>query len=244
MIRFAVIFVFIGLFNACNDTTGADSQLPPRAAMVPRSPDTASVELGIDAIPESDGIQVQWYKLYHPSLKYYHLYRKAEDELYFRRIKVIDPERASQGGDTTYIDNDSTLSLLNTYQYFVAAANEEGNESAPSDTVAYMLMEKAVLVSPNQEAITGDIVFQWKFIGDAPPQYFILRIEEEFAQKLVYSNIFWNNNFIPGLDTLNLSEKEPDITFPIGNYRWRIDCIGEDAETSGSESAWLRFIME
>jgi hypothetical protein len=244
MIRVAVIFVCMSLLFACTDTTGADSQLPSRVSMVMRSQDTASVEVGIDAVPENDGIQVQWHKVYHPALKYYHLWRKGEHDLTFTKIKVIDPERSSQGGDTTYVDTDIIIRPPRYYRYYVAGANAEGKEGAPSDTVAYMLLEKAVLESPSQQAIEGDFVFKWIFSGDAPPQYYILRIEEEFTKKLAYSNIFWNNNFIPGLDTLNLSEKEPDLAFPKGNYRWRIDCIGEDAETSGSESQWLRFIIE
>jgi hypothetical protein len=126
----------------------------------------------------------------------------------------------------------------------LVAANEEAQEGAPSDTVAYMLREKAVLYSPNQsQTISGDLIFNWEFAGDAPPQEFILRIEEDFTKKLVYAHIFWNENLSSDIYSLNLSEKEPDLSFPRGTYRWRIDCIGEDAESSGSESEWLRFII-
>ena len=243
MIRSILFCIGIIVIYSCNDNTGADSQVPPKVQMVMRSPDTAAVEQGIDAVPESNGIQVQWHKLYHPALAYYYLYRKADDELYFQRIKVIDPERITQGGDTTYVDNDTTLSIFKWYQYFVTAANKEGDEGLASDTVTYMLVEKAILISPDQVVVSGDYVFRWSFIG-TKPQYFILRIEEDFSQKLLFSNIFEINNFISGIDTLNLSETEPKLHFPEGRYRWRIDCIGESAESSGSESEWSRFFIE
>jgi hypothetical protein len=242
MTQLIIFFICLCLLSACNSNTGEDNQLPSRVMMVMRSPDTASVEQGIDALPESNNIQVQWHKSYHPALKYYHLWRKAGNELYYRRIKIIDPERTSQGGDTTYID--TVLDTLKWYNYFVAAANKDGNEGAPSDTARYMLLEKATLESPDQEVIDRDYIFKWEFNGDVPPQEFILRIEENFTKKVVYSRIFWNENLLPGLYTFNLSEKEPDLAFPRGNYRWRIDCIGEDAESSGSESGWLHFSIE
>jgi hypothetical protein len=119
MIRlYLLIVVFVCcavMLSSCPGTTGGGTQLPPKATMVLRSPDTAAVERGIDAVPESNGIQVQWHKLFHPALKYYHLWRKGADDLTFSRIKIIDPERTSLGGDTTYIDTDSTLQ---SFKYF------------------------------------------------------------------------------------------------------------------------------
>jgi hypothetical protein len=248
MIRFFYILIFFVctlLLSSCPGSTGGETQLPPKVIMVERSPDTAAVELGIDALPESDGIQVQWHKLYHPAVKYYHLWRKGEDDLVFRRIKVIDPERTSLGGDTTYIDTDSTLRTFKYFQYYVVAANKESQEGQPSDTVAYGLIEKAVLNSPNQnQSVTGDLIFSWEFIGYPFPQEFIVTIEEDITKKLVYANIFWNENLSSSLYSLNLSEKEPGLKLTRGTtYRWRIDCIGEDAGKSGSESEWLRFII-
>jgi hypothetical protein len=246
MAQFVILVVCVGIFYACNDNTGINSQVPSRVKMVMRSQDTASVELGIDAVPESDGIQVQWQKLYHPSLRYYHLWRKGEYDLTFTRIKVIDPERSSQGGDTTYIDMDINFDPPTYYFYFVAAANKEGNEGTPSDTVKYMLLDKAILISPDQGVIDSNFIFKWEFNTEhhPEPQEYILRIEEAFTKKMIYSHVFWNENLLPGVFTLNLSDKEPDFAIPEGNYRWRIDCIGEDAESSGSESEWLHFMIE
>lgn len=231
------------MLAACSSEKDPIIDYPDAVTMVARTADTSFFENGIDAVPETDAIQIVWHKLDDFNVRYYTVYRRSETENTFEKIRTVDLNAVTIPFDSTYIDNDS-LQLEIYYHYFVRAVSKNGDAGPPSDTVSYKLLAKPLTERPNSEQVTGAPVFTWTFnsISGIPDQ-FILRIEEEFTQQTVYvkqmSVILYD--WRQTLDTSGLSD------FPVlqsnVSYRWRIDVIGPDQNSSGSESEWKTFRM-
>ena len=226
------------------DSAG-DPQLPApgKVFMVPRSPDTSTVERGIDAVPESDGIILQWYDVNDPGVRFYDVYRQNENETYYKKIRRIDLETAFPGSDTVYIDNSLDL-LLNVYNfYYVRAVNRDGLEGSPSDTVKYKLIQKPETMRPNGEIVVGLPVLYWSFPGVVPNNY-IVRMEEEFTNRVVFVRQFEVTEYFQdqNLDLATLAD--PPQLMPNFTYRWRLDSVGPAADSSGSESQWRIFTAQ
>jgi hypothetical protein len=228
---------------SCDTSQNPELPLPARVHWVPRSSDMAAVERGIDAVPESDGIQLQWYSLHDHNLKKYSVYRRKSQETYFKVIKTIDPGTASAGEDTVYIDNDPEMQFYRYTYYYVTGTNRDDLEGPPSDTLKYQLLLKPDTYMPNGGTIPGLPVFDWKFPETAIPDSFILRIEVEFLDRLHYIAKFQSdyNDFLQNLDLAQVAN--PPVFDPGISYRWRIDSIGPDSSSSGAESAWKIFII-
>ena len=229
---------FLFFLFACSDTQTPDLPAPAKVIMVPRSDDMAEVERGIDAVPESDGIQIQWYDLHDRNVKSYKIYRKNENETFYSLVKTIDLETAFPGSDTTYIDAAADLKL-NSYNYYcVIAVNKDDMEGQPSDTLRYKLLSKPLTSNPNGE-ISGMPKFYWSF--PVVPDSFILRIEEDFTGRLHFIRKF-RSNYDNEYQELDLSQIEnpPQFNSTLW-YKWRIDIIGPEPQSSGAESDWLSF---
>lgn len=221
----------------CSNTEEPELPVPAKVKMVPHTDDMAEFERGIDAVPESDGIQVQWFDSNDRNVEAYRVYRMNENETFYALIKSIDLEKASAGSDTTYIDNDPNLKLDSYNYYYVTAVNADG-EGPPSDTVRYKLLEKPETTGPSG-IIDSIQSFNWFF--PVIPDTFILRIEEVFTKRIHFIRKF-QSNYDQQWQELNFSQiEDPPIFNSTWTYRWRIDIIGTDSETSGSESEWLTF---
>ena len=68
-----LILLYIIIFLYCCKTEGPNLPVPDAVMMVPKFPDTSAVELGIDAIPEYDGILLQWYRSNDRNIEYYNI---------------------------------------------------------------------------------------------------------------------------------------------------------------------------
>jgi hypothetical protein len=242
MKRVSILFLPLIIFG-CKNSSEPTLPPPDKVLMVPRSSDMANIEMGIDAIPESNGIKLQWFNPHDNNLKIYSVYRRESLETYFRVIKTIDLETAFPGQDTVYIDDDPDLPLNRYNYYYVAATNKDNLEGTPSDTLKYLLLEKSQTYQPDGETISGLPVFDWSFPETVTPDSFILRIEEEYTNYLFYICKFQSDYNQPA-QTLDLAQVSNPPSFDSGGaYRWRIDSIGPDSSNSGAESAWKIFYI-
>ena len=249
--RYLFYFLPIIVFIACSDTNGPVTEEPGKLTFVPKGPDTAIVERGIDAVPDKDGILLEWFKSNDNNIRYIDIYRQKDGETYFRKIRTIDLETASAGGDVSYIDESDDIGINIYNEYFLRALNSDGVEGQPSDTVQYNLLHKPVLSQPNGETVDGLPVFTWTFTDEVPPpDTYILRIEEVFTNRVVFIREF-QIDYGAVIQSLDLSEEEDPPQFVSGfTYRWRIDSVGagildpldRDKNYSGSESQWFSFI--
>jgi len=248
---FKIILIVSGIsaiFPAGCDNAGEPIvPVPARVQMVPHvlADDLLPIERGIDAVAEEiDAIYLAWFSLNDRNIKQYNIYRRRDDESYFRMIRSIPLATASPGKDTTYIDNDGNKGLqLNTYYYyFVTASNTDDVESNPADTARYMLLDKPLLRLPDGQSFTADSLptLTWDFV-EIPNEY-ILRIGNTFSQ-LIYIGIFqsdYDNN-------AQIKDMNKITDFPLlspGTYTWRIDAIGPDEDNSGSEAVPKTFDIQ
>jgi len=241
-----ILLVGILLFTSCDNAGEPIVPAPADVHMVHHSlmDDTLALEKGIDAVPENDGIFLAWYDLNDRNIKQYNIYRRRDDESYFKIIKRIFLEQVSSGKDTTFIDDNSDQGLdVNIYyHYFITATNTQDEESGTADTLKYRLLSKPETRLPN-----GIFEFRpdslptlsWDFVEI--PNLYIIRIEDYFYH-LLYAGIF-QSNYDNTSQTKDLNEI-PDLpVFVPGDYQWRIDSIGPDEDNSGSESAWKTFLI-
>ena len=122
------------------------------------------------------------------------------------------------------------------YYYYITAYDENGNESDPSDTVGYTLIDKVLPLSPaNRDTITSTPKFIWE-LGSNTIQYYRIRVCDDA------NAVFWISSSIPFSDTskvYNFDQRARPLT--PGRYRWRIDATGVLSPASGSESHWMEF---
>jgi len=208
--------------------------------------DTLALERGIDAVWENDGIFLAWYDLKDRNIQQYNVYRRKNDESYFRMIKRIIVEQVSSGKDTTYVDDnaDQGLDLNVYYHYFVTATNSQDEESGAADTLKYMLLSKPETRQPDGQTYVSTLdtlpILSWDFVDI--PNFYILRIENNFGQ-LHYVGIFQVTEFFES-QVLDLKSITNLPEFMPGIYKWRIDIVGPNLDNSGSESIWKTFIIE
>ena len=102
-------------------------------------------------------------------------------------------------------------------------------------------MQKPLPVNPNGTTVMGMPVFYWSF-PDVIPDSYILRIQEDFTERVVFVREFQVTNYFNDQE-LDLSTVSNPPEFISGFiYLWRIDSIGPEPESSGSESQWYTFI--
>jgi hypothetical protein len=234
-----------GLFVACDKTGEPIVPRPERVQMVYHSfaDDTLANEIGIDAVPETDGIYLAWYSLKDHNIRQYNIYRRREDESFFRHIKSIYLDQVGAGRDTVYTDTDADRGLTTNkyYNYYVTATNTQDEEGGALDTLKYMLLDKAETRLPDGQTYVLSVdslpVLNWDFVEI--PDLYILRIENSFGQ-IHYIGIFHSNydNNAQKNDLNKITDLPP---FSAGTYLWRIDCVGPDWDNSGSESNWKTF---
>ena len=252
------ILVIILLLINCSEKDPIEPDPPNGVVMVMKEPgfDTLEIERGIDAEPNPNSnycaIELNWYEpMDKYRVSYYNIYRTdaAQGKLFYKWIG--NTENQLNLPDTVYID--TTLSSTNNndpYWYYVTAVDENGNESEPSDTVHYTLIEKATDLSINNynPVLTdSNITFTWYVDSDDIPGAYYLRVEQNISESF-HPLVFFREIGVNEVDyvppqTYNVSIEEFKV--PIvedQNYRWRIDCLGTDLY-SGAESDWAEFTV-
>ncbi|MEJ2543633.1 MAG: hypothetical protein P8Y99_06160 [Calditrichaceae bacterium] len=257
MYKFIFILVIIGLLINCSDKDPIDPDPPNRVLLVMKEEgfDTLEVERGIDAEPNPNsavnGIHLEWYD---PTdkyrIEYYNLYRSGDVEGRLNYKMVGNTENLLNPLDTVYIDTTQGLSNNHRYWYYVTAVNEDGDESEPSDTVHYTLIEKATELSINNynPVLTdSNITFMWSVDSDDIPVGYYLRVEQNISESF-HPLAFFREISVNEVDynppqTYEVSLEEFKVpVMEDQNYRWRIDCVGTDLY-SGAESDWAEFTV-
>ncbi|MBD3383503.1 hypothetical protein GF407_01130 [candidate division KSB1 bacterium] len=213
------------LFTACSETSEEEPLLQPPMVVAAVS-DMAEQERGIDAVPESNAIQIQWMKqnIYDG----YQLYRKSQSQDEFDLFAEIS------GEDSTYLDIE--VEQFKRYFYYIIGFSDR--QSAPSDTVNYMLVTKAYNLSVS---LQDSIIFHWQLEDIAPDEYILKLFDDTSNEKIWFSRIQssyqgMSESVIYNWDGMAASrDLEADV-----RYRWRVDIVGP-AHRSGSESRWHRF---
>jgi hypothetical protein len=217
---------------ACEKQTTEAKFLAAQLRFIPAAADTAVVERGIDAVPESDAIQLQWRR--QSELTEYRLYRKSREEQDFGRLAVL-AER-----DSLYLDSHE-IRLNTRYDYFLIGADAEGEVTQPSDTVHYLLLPKVVNLA---QAVRQDTLrFHWQPSPNSLPAAYLLKLFDDGSQRLIWLSVVASYQAVEEDVRFNWDglSRLPRLHSAV-RYRWRVDAVGS-THYSGSESGWQKFTM-
>lgn len=252
-----ILVIFLLLIN-CSENDPIELDTPDKVMMVMKEEgfDTLEAERGVDAGPnpnsDINSIQLNWYEPEdNHILEYYKIYRsdRPEGQSYYNLLATT--ENQTEPLDTVFTDSTQDLSTYNRYWYYVTAVNKDGEESEPSDTVFYRVIDKAYYLSidyENPAEITekeNDFIWSINYDNFEVTSYYI-RIEDNTNfHRLAYMKELSIDEF-PGYESpLRYTISVDSFKISIVNgweYRWRVDCKGMDL-FSGSESDWAYFTV-
>lgn len=228
-----IVLIFIATFTifTCSETTNNSDIKPGSVQLVAKSSDTAPYEKGIDAVPENDAIYIEWRTSEDPTVTGYRVYRKKDGDALFTSLVSLSET------DTSW--QDQNVNLNTRYYYYVTSVNDDDVESVPSDTIDYLLLEKATSLSPGGEISESRPNFRWIEPGSIPQGY-IIKVQKKDTDSFIwiysldpteidyvgYQSIDYNKD---GKASIQSLEKDK-------SYQWRIDKQG--GVNSGSESHW------
>lgn len=229
---FLLLFViFFSILSCKLNSPGPAGQKPHSPIIVPKSDESSFVETGIDAIPEMDAIFFEWYHA-RDKIQAWSIYKKKGELGNFKFLTKVS------NVDTSFVDQNVSVGYR--YWYYVTAIGLNGQESLPSDTVNYKLLNKANSLGNTLETHP---IFEWNYSGIAPV-FYIFRLCQNPQCKLIWITILRPGyqgqretvyfNF-DGLAVEKSLEKNR-------TYAWRIDEVGAEAN-SGSESHWKVFTV-
>jgi hypothetical protein len=250
---FCILILFIYL--ACYPEEEVKDSPPDRVILVEKTvyADTLENEPGIDAeasliADAPNTIQLMWRRHTQASkLSHYNIYRRDTTAVPFifdlLDMKDVDPLNLN---DTIYIDTKDLIKNIR-YSYFVTAVDKNDLESSHSDTVSYMLIEKAIDLFLNNHTApvisSPELLFKWSVEGGQTPDNYFLRIERNIGHSffpLVYVKEIQSTFQTP--QPYSVKGDWIKQKFENGEYRWRIDCVGSDL-FSGAESDWSSFTV-
>lgn len=230
-----------------------ENEKPDSPVWVQKSQPQDSIETGIDAEPLEHRIFMHWHPVLNKDLEGYRIFRTEIKDVLDREAKE-KWEKISEINifhnpefDTVYYDEQVKLNYL--YRYVLRAFDYDGNMSDPSDTIEYVLIEKASLIYPVENRnvpVTPD--FKWR--NNSRTNEIVLRLEHYPTGKVVWIPRFMNPSYTEDIITRQYnfdgSALEQQLV-PGEKYRWRIDCIAstniDNTDLEGSESAWQYFTV-
>ena len=237
----AILLILLGAFISflsCEDTTSSENPVPGKVHLIDKSPDTVTVETGIDAeyivgsVPPRDGIIIQWHPVQDNDLTGYRVYRSTSDSLTaFAMIATVRTQSVPGRVDTSYFDKSAIAGTLTRYYYRVSA--EDAEQEGPRSRSDYYTLEEICIPRIPNISTNFDGTFQW----ESPTNHtgnFIFRLSKQTLESVGVRELHDIYTHEVSLSELGLDSLDA------GNYQWRIDMIGND-ENSGSESDWLSF---
>ena len=234
------------LLNTCGKNL-EDPDPPSRPEWVAKSLPYDTTETGIDAVPNGDFIQLEWYTGDEDDLSSYRIYRASGDiENKFDLIEEIQSDLMA-GSINIYLDENVSINIP--YFYFLRAVDQAGNLSLRSDTVEYKLVVKVNLRGLFD---TTDVkpTFKWSDAGSAASEY-VIRVEQFNPNRVIWISALTPQNYSGDIQSLVYGS--PDVFYLAQSelssgvsYRWRIDIVSAlDRENeAGSESYWGYFTVQ
>ena len=251
-LSFLLILISLLVLSNCDWFTKEEGK-PDTPIWVQKSQPEDSTETGIDAEPLEHRIFMHWHPVYNSDLEGYKIYRaeiidildtdEKEDYKLLTKINIYhNPEY-----DTLYYDEEVTLSHL--YRYYIRSFDYAGNTSESSDTIEYILTNKASLVYPTEGKLVSTTPdFQWR--NTSITNEIVIRLE-----KYPSNNVVWISRFASPSYTEDVVEKKfnfdgsalvEELT-PGNKYRWRVDCLSsfnpDGTDFQASESVWQYFTV-
>jgi hypothetical protein len=237
-----VLFFIIGCFGEDIE----DPQPPATPRWVEKSSPEDTLECGIDAYPEGDGIFLEWYRNLDEDLEGYRIYRaEGSPDIGFSMLVDIGEFDL----DTLFFDDSVRFDI--DYFYYLIAYDQAGNKSEHSDTIRYQVIEKVGLLKPSGEISERQPDFVWNDSSEGTDKSkYVIRVENYPSGEII-----WISNFSPDYGSFEQKAKyNADGKARYGSlvsgesYRWRIDAIkwldNSNRDIAGSESNWGYFTVK
>jgi hypothetical protein len=203
--------------------------------------EAGSVEHGIDAIPESQSIFLEWHSEDQGKNAGYRIYRCNQDTLVsdFELVHEILVENFPT--DTFWIDH---LGREGKWFYRLKSFNADRDFSEFSAVEWYELIVKPVQIYPVSDEVvqSSNPVFEWTWSdSQILPQFRVLLKDAD-------DTCLWVSDTISVYDytiierQYNFDDNALEAALSSGEYRWRIDAITADIRR-GSESTWESFTI-
>ena len=223
LLAFPVIFISLH----CNKkATEPEPTKPNPPEFVLKSLDGAENETGIDAIPDGNGIALEWYPADQNIVEWIKIYKQSQNNPEFSFLASVESQ------DSMYVDYD--INLETRYYYFLKSVDKTKVESLPSDTVAYKLLPKAGNLSHTDHPIP---TFSWQYPYLSPVGY-LVRLEDNQSAEIIWISSEIQSYELITMVVYNFDGRAKLDTLTSGRqYRWRVDVLGSDL-FSGSESGW------
>ena len=220
------------LWTGCSTVPNATTDRLPAPHLLPSPPDTALVEEGIDAVEFGDFIQLDWRPRGEARPFQYKIYRRSEKDQAFTMLVKLS------GSVQSFIDS-LNVQVGRRYYYYITALNDDEVESLPSDTLSYMLLEKAFLLSNTASPVP---VFSWQ-VSTSPETFVLKLIEADTGEKVWVTQIKSSYSQMEQIVFNADGSSRIDSLRRNVTYKWRIDIVGPSMN-SGSESQWKRFTIQ
>ncbi len=219
------------LLTFCRKQATDSQPLLPIPIFISSPADTLVIERGIDAVPDLNAIQVDWQIM--PEYKGYELFRRSVDETKFSLLHSFSEK------DSSYLDQSAILTNK-WYYYYIRAYDKKQNRTPPSDTLDYMLLDKAFNLSVS---LKDPVIFHWQVQEILSPFYVLKLFDDTSGEKIWFSRISSSYQGFEEQAVYNWDGKAELLQLiPNRGYRWRVDIVGPEIR-SGSESAWHKFKM-
>jgi hypothetical protein len=188
---------------------------------------------GIDAVPDSDWLRIEWQPILDPDVNHIKIFRYGD----YSPVTEIDQLSRNQWIKNEYIDKSLSAEspVGQEWFYYVESWDLAGN-FAVSDTVSYKLTEKPELVSPANNAVMSHnetITFAWRETQDAL-HYRVLVFDSD-------NKYIWHGDYFDVEESdYTLKYRGPDLSI-YDAIIWRVDAFGDlvneqGVSISGSES--------
>jgi len=178
---------------------------------------------GIDAMMEGNWIKTQWFRLEDSDIDYLEIFRFSAQDYYADTLNYISVIDTVDYDEQNYYVDKTAMTNKN-YFYFIKVFDDAGN-SAVSDTTGYKIIEKPLLIAPNDNHSTNDaysIIFEWQQIGSNARLHKLIVFNEN--RELLWQNTpLDQEDFIVPYDGPFL---EPGTVLI-----WRVDAFGWDYTT-------------
>ena len=226
---FLLILILNFTILTCDKSVSTGGLKPAAVVFVAKTADTSLQERGIDAVPDGDIIRLEWLENTEEIVDKYKVYRLEEGAVKYSLVSVTR--------DTVFEDNDITTHKR--YYYYVLAETDEGVTSEPSDTLNYLLLNKAVLLAPDSTVNKAQPTFKWRDPNEPFYHDYVIRVVNTDSNKTIWIGEKERESYDSNQEEIIFNTDSGATVsqlIPEMNYIWRIDIVGN--ERSGSESNW------
>lgn len=251
--KLTIVFVITLAIIIQNCGWKEENDKPDTPVWVTKTQPEDSVENGIDAEPLEHRIFMHWHPVFNKDLEGYKIFRceikdvldtEAEEE--WEKVAQINIYNNPEY-DTLYYDEEVQLNYL--YRYIIRSFDYDGNMSEPSDTIEYVLIEKATIVAPTEgQDVSVQPDFKWR--NNSKTNEIVLRLEKYPSNNVIWITRFNNPSYTEDVATKAFNFDDSalvDELTPGDQYRWRVDCISstnvDGSDLEASESVWQYFTV-